>query len=129
MKRSCWNLCRRIAMRAKSCSLVSALLLGGLTATTLLVCGASPASAETSYHKLKKHLRTAEHNTGFVLGQIFAEAEVGVEIDLDHLDSDGGRSEQPRHEVKPAKPANAPAPHHPETPKHEPAKPRPREAR
>jgi hypothetical protein len=112
-------------MRATSCSLVSALFLSGLTAASFLVFAPSPVSAETSYHKLKKHLRTTEHNTGVILGQIFADGDPddSLEIDLILLDSDGCRSEHRHHKDNPSKPANTPAPAHKEPAKPEPAKP------
>ncbi len=112
-------------MRPKSSSFVSALLLVGLTATGFLVFGPSPAAAETSYHKLKKHLRTAEHNTGFLLGQMFADGDPDSdrEIDMLFVDIEVGRSEHPQHKAAPAKPASHPVPSHKEPAKPEPAKP------
>jgi hypothetical protein len=113
-------------MRPKSSSLVAALLLVGLTATGLLVFSSAQATAETSYHKLKKHLRTAEHNTGALLGTIFAEGEPdgNLEIDLFCADIEVGRSEHSHHpKANPPKSASAPAPSLKESTKAEPTKP------
>jgi hypothetical protein len=102
----------RVAMNGKVRSRALASLLAGIILAGLFALLPVPARAETSYQKLKKHLRTAEHNTGFLLGKLFENTEIGVDIDLDDLNVEHGRSEQTHPKVDPPKHSSVPAPAH-----------------
>jgi hypothetical protein len=93
---------RRLSVRL----LTGALVLSGLVAFT-----PAPVRAETSYHKLKKHLRQAERVSGDVAGVVVEGVAVGAGCVLLGVlegladDSDGSDSAT----AQPAKPKAAPA--------------------
>jgi hypothetical protein len=101
---------------------VSPMFKFALVGALILCClaGSPVARAETSYHKLKKHLHKLEHGTGEVLqgtGEMLEEGLSGLELDVavritnleDHKKEGDRHSERtessvPKHSEKEARP-------------------------
>jgi hypothetical protein len=95
--------------------LLRRLLVVPLLAASLLVLPSSRAMAETSYHKLKKHLRLAERITGGLLektGEGLADvvSHVTVDIEIDLAPDEDHSDEKKKSPAAPSKPAAEPTP-------------------
>jgi hypothetical protein len=93
--------------------LVRVLFTGVLLLAGLAALSATPASAETSYHKLKKRLHRVEHDTGQALqdaGAALVEGlgEITIEFDGDGTEDDGGAARCHAPKARKGQPATTP---------------------